>query len=77
MQSQKVAELMQKGRMEKGKEFLLEVTSVNDFIRTLKGVDPITGEKLSSQERGFAALMAFITVASTGTAIKMLKNARR
>ncbi|MBC1921989.1 pre-toxin TG domain-containing protein [Listeria grayi] len=77
LQSQKVAELMQEARMEKGKEFLLEVTSVNDFIRTFKGVDPITGEKLSSQERGFAALMSFLTVVSAATAIKMLKNARR
>lgn len=77
LKSQKVAELMQEAQMEKGKEFLLEITSVNDFIRTFKGVDPITGEKLSSQERGFAALMAFITVVSAGTAVKMLKNARR
>lgn len=77
LKSQQVAELMQEAQMEKGKEFLLEITSVNDFIRTFKGVDPITGEKLSSQERGFAALMAFITVVSAGTAVKMLKNARR
>lgn len=77
LKSQKVAELMQEAQMEKGKEFLLEITSVNDFIRTFKGVDPITGEKLSSQERGFAALMTFITVVSAGTAVKMLKNARR
>lgn len=75
--SQQVAELMQEAQMEKGKEFLLEITSVNDFIRTFKGVDPITGEKLSSQERGFAALMVFLTAVSAGTALKILKNARR
>lgn len=54
--------------------FLLEVTGVNNFRRYFNGVDPITGEKLTTNEKSLAGLLGLLDAIGTVEAVKLLKN---
>lgn len=53
---------------------LLEVTGVNNFRRYFNGVDPITGEKLTNNEKSLAGLLGLLDAIGTIEAVKLLKN---
>nr|WP_236674732.1 pre-toxin TG domain-containing protein [Enterococcus sp. BWR-S5] len=57
--------------------FILETTGINDFYRYFNGVDPITGEKLTNNQRSLSGLLGLLGAVSTAEGIKMLTNLQK
>jgi len=73
-ETEKMTEMMKKAGLGELGVFVLEVTGVNNFRRYFNGVDPITGEKLTSNEKSLAGLFGLMDAIGTVEAIKLLKN---
>ncbi|MBC1522123.1 transposase [Listeria aquatica] len=70
----KFNQLQKKAEMDQAKDFFKEVVGINDYIRMVDGIDPLTGKKITHNEQAVSSLMFLLTVVSEATALKILKN---
>lgn len=72
--SAKMTEIMKKAQIGEFGTFLLETTGINDFRRYFNGVDPVTGETLTNNQKALSGLLGLLSVVSVVEGAKMLKN---
>ncbi|WP_167630620.1 T7SS effector LXG polymorphic toxin [Listeria valentina] len=70
----KFNQLQKKAEMGQAVDFFKEVVGINDYIRMVDGIDPLTGKKITNNEQAVSSLMFLLTVVSEATALKVLKN---
>lgn len=70
----KFNQLQKKAEMNQAKDFFREIVGINDYIRMVDGVDPLTGKKITNNEQAVSSLMFLLTVVTEATALKVLKN---
>lgn len=73
----KMTDMMKEAQLGELGNFLLETTGINDFRRYFNGFDPITGEKLTNNQRALSGLLGLLGTVSTVEGIKMLKNLQK
>ncbi len=70
----KFNQLQKKAEMDQAKDFFKEVVGINDYIRMVDGIDPLTSKKITNNEQAISSLMFLLTVVTEATALKVLKN---
>lgn len=73
----KMTDMMKEAQLGELGNFILETTGINDFYRYFNGVDPITGEKLTNNQRALSGLLGLLGAVSTAEGIKMLTNLQK
>ncbi|MCA5014396.1 MULTISPECIES: T7SS effector LXG polymorphic toxin [unclassified Enterococcus] len=73
----KMTDMMREAQLGELGNFILETTGINDFYRYFNGVDPITGEKLTNNQRSLSGLLGLLGAVSTAEGIKMLTNLQK
>ncbi|MHC5280551.1 glycohydrolase toxin TNT-related protein [Listeria kieliensis] len=73
----KFNQLQKKAEMGQAVDFFKEVVGINDYIRMVDGIDPLTGKKITNNEQAISSLMFLLTVVTEATALKVLKNFKK